>query len=426
MTPPRRLPTISMTRFFLARRRWDSVIFMLGAFLILLPTDFSAVIFAVFLVVGLYLLAFRTRKAVAHLDTTYVIAAAIFGLSSFAINILNGSLIEDIRWASYPLYYLFVVPIAVGVVLIRDPLRQFVIGVRASLVVVGLWALVDLATGGGRFGMGSNAANAAFAIAFLAVVSRLQIKDAPRLLSDRLVFFYLGLIPILASQTRAVLPVFLIGLLLDLFNLLRQGPSAWRLGGRYTALIWITLLAFVVASGWTSIPRYADRLQVATQEFTDFFNDVDSSTAPGVIIRFTQWKAALELIAEKPLLGRGGAGLREAIIEHSPPHFHEEFRKFTFVHNFILDETLQRGVFGLVLSLGFFGFCFGRIYRRGDASMRESVFLIIVLSISFGMLHYLLVIDRHVALFALYFMLLMTANHGWRQPYRTTAQSVVD
>ncbi len=76
--------------------------------------------------------------------------------------------------------------------------------------------------------------------------------------------------------------------------------------------------------------------------------------------------------------------------------------------------------------MGFFVFCFGRIYRRGDASMRESVFLIIVLSISFGMLHYLLVIDRHVALFAMYFMLLMTANHGWRQPYRTTAQSVVD
>lgn len=425
MTASRRLPTISIQRFFLVRRRWDPVLLMLGAFLILMPTDFSAVIFAVFLGIGLYLLTFRTRKAIKHIDTTYLIVAALFGFSSLSINILNGSFIGDIRWSSYPLYYFFIAPIAIGVVLVRDPLRQFVIGVRASLAVVGLWAMADVAAGGARFGMGSNAANAAFAIAFLAVVSRLQIKDAPKLLSGRLVFFYLGLVPILASQTRAVLPVFVIGLLLDLFSLLRQGPNAWRFAGRSNAVIWVALLALVLASGWTAIPRYADRLQAATQEFTDLFDGVDSSTASGMALRFTQWQAALELIAEKPLLGRGGAGLGEAIIDHSPVQFAEEFRKFTFVHNFILDETLQRGVLGLVLTLGFFGFCFGRIYRRGDASMKENVILIVVLSISFGMLHYLLVIDRQVALYALYFTLLMTANHGWRVPYRTNAQGAV-
>jgi len=50
--------------------------------------------------------------------------------------------------------------------------------------------------------------------------------------------------------------------------------------------------------------------------------------------------------------------------------------------------------------------------------MKENVFLLLTLIFSFGMLHYLLVIDRHVALYALYFLLLTTANRGWRPPYK--------
>jgi len=409
-----------LSRSYFPRRRWDAALFILGAFLFLLPTDLSVVIFGFFWVVGVYLLLFRTRKSFGHLDEKYVLAAALFGFSGLAINIVNGSVIEDVRGASYPLYYLFFLPIAVGVVLVRDPLRHFVIGVRAGLVFVGVWALADLATGGFRFGMGSNAANAAFAIAFLAVVSRLQIKDAPKLFADRRVFFYLGLVPVLASQTRAVLPVFVIGIGLDLFNLVRRRSITWRFASRYTAVVWVTLLTFALASGWTILPQYIDRIQYTANEFADFFNAVDSPSSPGIILRVTQWEAALELIGENPLLGRGGAELGEAIIGHSPPQFHEQFANFTFVHNFLLDETLQRGLVGLALALGFFGFSFSRIYRRGDAAMKENVALLLVLSISFGMLHYLLVIDRHVALYAIYFALLTTANHGWSPPYRTT------
>ena len=381
-----------------------------------MPTDASLVIFALFLGIGVYLLMFRTAKAQRHWDTTYATIAAIFGLSCLTISVVNGSVVNDIRGASYPLYFFFATPIAVGVMLVRDPLRQLVIGVRASLVVIGFWALADLAAGGARFGMGSNAANAAFAIAFLAILSRLQIKDAPRLLSHRHVFFYISLIPISASQTRAVLPVFLIGFLLDLFNLLRRDINGSRLAARYNSIIWISLLGFVAVCSWTLSPRYAERLLYTAQEFTDYYNSVEVSTAPGVILRATQWRAALDLIAEYPLLGRGGAGLSEAIIERSPPQYHEALRTFTYVHNFVLDEILQRGLLGLALTIGFFGFCFARTYNRGNASTKENVILMIVLSFSFGMLHYLLTIDRHVALYALYFTFLTASNRSWRPP----------
>jgi len=73
--------------------------------------------------------------------------------------------------------------------------------------------------------------------------------------------------------------------------------------------------------------------------------------------------------------------------------------------------------FLLSLTLGFFGFFFFRIYRRGDASLKENVILILTLIFSFGMRHRLLVIDRHVVLYTLYFLLLTTGSHGWRPSY---------
>ena len=409
---------ISTKRILLFRRKLDGVIFGLGAFMFLLPTETSAIIFGVFGVMGLYLLAFRPIKSLRHLDMKYVLATLIFAAACLAINLLNGSLPEDLRWSSYPLYYLLIVPVAVGAVLVRDPLRQFVLGTRAGMVALAVWALAEVAAGGARFGFGSNAANAAFAIAFLAVVSRLDVLSAPRFLANRRIFFYIALIPILISQTRAVLPVFAVGLALDLFILTRTSMSSWKTAGRQNAFIWIIALALGAGSIWFISPILSQRVQTTVKEISVVLEHSEPTGAYGMSARIIQWQAALNLIKENPLLGRGGYGISAAIVEHNPPQYQKYIESFTFVHNFILDETIQRGLLGLMLTLGFFGFCFYRIYRRGDSSMKENVLLVLTLTFSFGMLHYLLVIDRHVALYALYFVLLTTANHGWRPPYR--------
>lgn len=413
--------------FFLFRRKLDGVIFSLGAFMFLLPTEISAIIFGIFLVMGIYLLVLRPTKSLRHLDKKYVLAALFFSTACFATNLLNGSLPEDMRWSSYPLYHLLVIPIAVGSVLVRDPLRQFVLGTRAGLVIVFLWAITDVAialwggadvrAGALRFGMGSNAANAAFAVAFLAVFSRLSVKSPPPLLSNRRIFFYLAFISVLASQTRAVLPVFMIGLAVDLFSLVRNRRTGWWPAVRQNAVMSITLLSICLGSLWILYPIVSQRIYTTVGEIATSLENPEASTASGISTRLVQWQAASNLIAENPMLGRGGHGISDAIAKYSSPNNQEDLKRYSFVHNFILDETIQRGLVGLTLTLGFFGFCFFRIYSRGDASMKENVILVLTLTLSFGMLHYLLVIDRHVALYALYFLLLTTANRGWRPPY---------
>lgn len=411
-------PRITSKRVFLFRRRLDGAIFALGAFMFMLPTETSAVIYGVFLVMGLYLLAFRTRKSLRHLDRKYVLATLIFSTACLAINLLNGSLPEDLRWSSYPLYYLMIIPLVVGAVLVRDPLRQFVLGIRAGLVVMALWALAVTALEGGRFGFGSNAANASFAVAFLAVVSRLSVKSAPRLLANRRLFFYIALVPILIAQTRAVLPVFLAGLAWDLFFLARTDIKSLKPVTNQARLIWIALLALGVASTWLVYPIFTQRVQTTFKEIRITLEYSESTGLSGISTRLVQWQAALGLIQENPLLGRGGYGISAEIAKHSPSHNKENLGQYTFVHNFILDETIQRGLVGLVLTLSYFGFCLHRIYTRGDPSMKENAILVLALTLSFGMLHYLLVIDRHVILYALYFVLMTTANHGWRPPYK--------
>jgi len=409
--------SFSAKRILLMRRRLDGLVFFFAAFFLPLPTEASAILLAIFLCMGLYLLVFKPRRALSHLDTKFLLVTLMFSALSVAINLANGSLPEDLRWSSYPLYYSFVIPIVIGAVLVRDPLRQFVLGTRAALLVLAVWGLAEVWAGSSRPGFGANPANVAFSITFLAVVSRLNVSSAPMLLSNRYVFFYLGLIIVLMTQTRALLPVFAAGLAIDMFGLVRNRVSGRTLGNRWSLAISASMVAFCLWSISVIYPVYEGRIAYTFDEINHVVQNSDSATATGLSIRFAQWRAAVSLIADNPFLGRGGTGITEEIIRHTPQGFSGDLTQFTFVHNFILDETIQRGLAGLAILVGYFGFCLFRIYRYGDASMKENVLLIIVLTFSFGLLHYLLVKDRHVILYALYFLLLTTANHGWRAPY---------
>lgn len=399
------------------RRRVDGPVFFLAAFFLPFPTEASAILLAIFLCMGLYLLVFRPKRALSHLDKKFLLVTLAFSASSVVISLANGSLPEDFRWSSYPLYYLFVIPIIIGAVLVRDPLRQFVLGTRAALLVLAVWGLAEVAAGSLRPGFGANPANAAFSITFLAVVSRLNVSPAPKLLANRHVFFYLGLIAVLITQTRALLPVFAAGLAIDMFGLLRNRVPGQMFGNRRSLGIAAVVLVSCLAIASVIYPIYADRIGSTFGEIRNAVQYSDPAATNGLSIRFAQWRAAVSLIADNPLLGRGGAGISEEIVRHTPEGFSGDLTRFTFVHNFILDEAIQRGLLGLAILAGYFGFCLFRIYRYGEATMKENVLLIIVLTFSFGLLHYLLVKDRHVMLYALYFLLLVTASRGWRAPY---------
>jgi hypothetical protein len=71
-------PKLTQKRIFLFRRKLDGVVFSLGAAMFLLPTNASAIIFGIFLVMGIYLMVVRPAKSLRHLDKKYVLAALFF------------------------------------------------------------------------------------------------------------------------------------------------------------------------------------------------------------------------------------------------------------------------------------------------------------------------------------------------------------
>lgn len=415
-----RFPRIGwMTPHLMWRRGIDPHVLTVAGAALALPLDLEAWILAVFAGIGYHNLIFRPVKSAARLDHAYVRAALIFALGALLIQIANGSVPGDWRWVSYPAYYLAMLPIVLGFPLIRDPLRQLVIGVRIGIAILAVWAFGVMALHDARYGFGTNQANIAFAFSFMAIFSRITIAAPPRFLANRFVWFYLALIPVIATGTRAVLPVFGLALLLDLYRLASGRLDIGSVHpGRWAAIV---AAAFVGAALtiFLMAPVIEDRVTATVKELQTLTDGAaPSPSAGGMSIRMAQWDAAIKVIADHTLLGVGGEETLPAILNHSDPVYHATLRQFRFAHNMILDEWMQRGLLGVLLAGSFFMFAFWRIFRRGTSSVRENVLLVFVLTVTFGSLHYIFLVDRNVALYALYFAVLVTSNHGWHPPFR--------
>jgi Lipid A core - O-antigen ligase and related enzymes len=417
--PARRTP---LKRFFLWRRAIDPILLTLATATFMLPGDIAVWLFAIFGAIGLYLIAIRHRS-IRRMDRRYAAATAILALSALSIGFANGSLPEDFRWASYPAYYLAVVPLSVGVVLVRDPMRQLVIGARIGIVIVTVWSLAALASGAYRYGFGSNSANAAFAVTFLAILSRLKVSAPPRLLASGRAYFYLGLIPVLVTGTRATVTIFVAGLFIDLIGLLRgqhqlsPGGSRMALGGSLVAA------AMLAGAGWLLAPTIEARVSDTVREITNLSDD-PAGVRGGLSVRLVLWNCALEVIEDHPLTGVGGLATKPALLAKIPEEHRKRFAELSFSHNFLLDEGMQRGFLGIIVLVGFYAFTVHRIARYGTPDIRENLALAMLLILTFGMLHYLLLVDRHVALIAIYFIVLITDNQRrrlrarWQLPAR--------
>ncbi|TDH37970.1 O-antigen ligase family protein [Pseudohoeflea suaedae] len=412
----------TLLHFLLLRRRVDPWLLTIAAASILVVEKVSIVLFAWFVGTGIYYAIFRPRTLRA-VDPGHAVAAIGLAAGAVAIHLLNGSLPEDGRYASYPLYFAAFLPMAAGMTLVRDPVRQVVIGMRAGLLMVAVWAvgalIVNALEGGAgpfRYGFGVTQTNAAFAITFCAIWSRMKVTGLTGGLANRRICFYLALVPVLATGTRATLPVFLIAGLMDIVHLSRRARTALPSRKVVTAAGLGCVLA-VAAAGWLLAPSLESRFDDTIREVSALAHEPDP-TKGGAPIRAILWGAAAQVIAAHPVIGIGGQRTITELDAHLPEQHRTMLEPLTFSHNALLDEWMQRGILGICLHAAFFGFCFWRIWRDGPPDIRENAILMGTLTVAFGALHYLLLVDRHVALYALYFAVVISCLRGVRPPFR--------
>ncbi|TDO16830.1 MULTISPECIES: O-antigen ligase family protein [Halomonas] len=109
------------------------------------------------------------------------------------------------------------------------------------------------------------------------------------------------------------------------------------------------LLLVMVASGFAFHDTLKTRLLTESGVIAELAaGHFDAVPYTSVGIRIHSWQAALEWIAERPLVGWGGQG-RGLVMEYTPwlPDFVKE--EFGHLHNFFLEVWVAYGLFGVLL-----------------------------------------------------------------------------
>lgn len=366
-----------------------------------IPGDLAPVL--IFVAFGAAMLLARPSLKV-RLEPVYVAMAAVLALYSVALGLLNGNLLADLRWVTYPASYLLFVPLFASLGLLGDPLRLAVTGMRVGIVIASAVAVASFLVQGGRIGFGLNAATAAFILVACAVVSRIAVHHPHRFVPNSVGWFYLALVPIFLTGTRVVLPVFVVAAIIDLWRL--KQDERWRSLGwhRQAAIVAFVGLITAAAAGILADAVF-ERLTVTRLELSAL---VAAAPYPldGLAIRLTLWERSLAVIAANPLFGLGGVesmrAIKQGITENAAT-----FAPFNHVHNVVLDELRMRGIVGLALLVTFFATVGSMIWRRVNDNCRITVVLFATLLVSYGSMHGLLQTERNLTLIAVFMVLLL-------------------
>jgi O-antigen ligase len=368
-----------------------------------IPAD--RVIFAAIFLVCCVFLVIRPHL-IHYVDRAYLLAAVVFALATLAISGLNGSLSVDVRFASYPLYFVVAFVFFVAFGLTHNALREAVTGIRIGLLLATILASLEFLQTGSRIGLGANPGSAASSLLAMAIISRITVKDPYRLVPNGMWWFYLAIIPILLTGTRSALLAMALPIAYDIWRLtrIRRIHDTER---KIPALA-IVFVGFAVLAGTFIFGQPAFK-QIYQSTMADLSDTQQSQLLlPGSFAqRMAMWKGAVSVIAEHPLLGTGNKPSMIAIRENlnGNPAI---YRSYLHVHNFILDDLRSRGLIGFFVVVGFFIFIIQRIWRLGSPDIRLNIFFFFSALLVYGSMHGLMQTERSNAIIALYCILLLS------------------
>ncbi|MEN5103966.1 O-antigen ligase family protein [Brucella anthropi] len=335
----------------------------------------------IFSCIGIYLACGRhaTTRMFAKKFYLFIILYAVWSLG---LILFRGEPFQDNRQIGYTLLITIFAFAGSGMVLVRDPLRAYVLGSRVGTLLAVIVALYLAVTNGGRIGVGGNQAVFAFVAAVAAISAAIPLRKAPRYLPNGPHWLVLGFTAVLTSETRAVivvLPIFAaveILIFLRRFSIRQQGAAYAVLFAAIAALVVVGPVGDIISKRFSGMVEYYDTGRASNWE--------DKVSAD---IREAMWKSASSVIVAHPLTGVGSyskmdyvraeAGDKAAMLDG-----------FRHVHNTVLDELLNDGIVGLIFMAGAFISIFVYLWRTADSwAMRRALLYFAVVCGSYGMLH---------------------------------------
>ncbi|MFB8343129.1 O-antigen ligase family protein [Brucella cytisi] len=366
---------------FLLRRRVDS--WVIGAASAAMPIriGLGPLILFVFSCIGIYLACGRhaTTRMFARKFYLFIILYAVWSLG---LILVRGEPFQDNRQIGYTLLIAVFAFAGSGMVLVRDPLRAYVLGSRVGTLLAVIVALYLALTNGGRIGVGGNQAVFAFVAAVAAISAAIPLRNVSRYLPNGPHWLVLGFTAVLTSETRAVivvLPIFAaveILIFLRRFSIKQQGAAYAVLFAAMAALVVVGPVGDIMSKRFSGMVEYYDTGRASNWE--------DKISAD---IREAMWKSATRVIVANPFTGVGSYSKMDYVKAEAGDKA-AMLGGFRHVHNTVLDELLNDGIVGLIFMAGAFISIFVYLWRTADSwAMRRALLYFAVVCGSYGMLH---------------------------------------
>lgn len=370
-----------LKKSFLVRRRIDH--WVLGAASAAMPIrlGLGPIILFVFSCIGIYLSLAR-HAATRLFAKRFYIFILLYAAWSIGLILFRGEPFSNNRQIGYTLLIAVFAFAAPGMLLVRNPLRAYVLGARVGIVMAVFAVLYLVLTQGGRIGVGGNEAVFAFVAGVSAISAVIPILKAPRYLPNGPHWLILGLVAVLASETRAVIVVLPIFATIEVILFLKRF-SVRQQGAAYAAVV-AALAALVI------VGPVGDIISKRFAGMVEYYDSGDSSQWEDKIsadIREVMWKNAAIVIKQNPIAGVGSYAKMNVIRTQAGDQA-SMLEGFRHVHNTILDELLNDGIIGLFFMFAAFLSIFVHLWRNSDSwGMRRALIYFAVVSGSYGMLH---------------------------------------
>lgn len=392
--------TLSITKkIFLMGRRIDSVFLWFAAAAMPLRVALQPIVLFCFSCIGIYLAAGRHRT-IRMFNVPFIAFAMLYSLWSIILILLRGEPILDNRQIGYSLLITVFAFAGSGMVLVRDPLRIFVLGSRIAVFLAAIISLYLYVTKGSRVGINGNEAVFAYAMSVSAIAASFQIKNAPSTTPNSPLWLLLGILSVAASETRALLPLLCLFFIIEVALFLRA--YSWKkqitiYSGAVLVLILIVYKGHIYDGALT---RFND-LILYLQSINDPTSRADMSTQ----LRVEMWKGAIEVIKMNPWFGSGNYYKMDLVREAVQI---QDLGSFLHVHNFLLDELLNHGIIGLFFLLAMLSSFFIYAWIALCSTNLRRVFMYFgMIFFSYAMFHNVML---HESTIAMTFMIFAVLN----------------
>lgn len=370
-----------MKKSFLLRRRTDHWLLGAGAATMPVRLGLGPVLLFIFSCIGIYLACIRHRSA-RLFATKFYLFTLLYAAWSLGLILYRGEPFNDNRQIGYTLLFAVFAFAAPGMLLVRDPLRAYVMGCRLGVVLAIVSAVAEVFIHGGRIGMGGNAAVFAFVVGVSSISASIPLKRASRYLPNGPHWLIIGSAAVMTSETRAVMVVLPIFAAIEMVLFLRRYSFRKQLIAYCALALALTPLVAIGPLGDVISKRFSGMVQYYNSGNSAQWDDKVSAD-----IRLAMWESAGKIIAQHPIVGVGSFQKMDEV-RRQAGDMAELLAGFRHVHNTVLDELLNDGIIGLFLLMGALFSILLFLWKTADTGgLRRGIAYFTVISISYGMLH---------------------------------------